>query len=236
MPLTADDRIILIKVKIERAKKCLLDLKSELKGFGLRRFYTADFRKHRILPFDTIAIAGDVVHNLRSALDHLAHQLVLVGSGAEPNHRVAFPISENAAAYERHKARKVEGMSLEAIKAIDALKPYKGGDDTLWQISVLDNIDKHRNLFTYAHDCYLAADWLKEFSPHPYRLKATNPAFVGVGDSASESSSEDELESEIDEVVRKPKRATKKMLPTLTRWIDHVEKLVMGFKPFLKQR
>jgi hypothetical protein len=234
MPLTANDRIILIKVKIERAKKCLRDLRSELTAFGNQKVYTADFRKHRVLPFDAIATAGDVVHNLRSALDHLAHQLVRVGSGVEPTRRVAFPISASAAAYKRDKVEKIEGMAPEAIKAIDALKPYKGGDDALWQIHVLDNIDKHRNLFTYAHDCYLVADWLKEFSAHPYLLKAADPAFVGVGDSASESSLEDELETEIDEVVSKPKRATNKMLPTLTGWIDHVEKLVMGFQPFLK--
>jgi hypothetical protein len=247
MPLTATDRIILIKVKIERAKKCLADLEIELTRFGNQKVYVAgaddpkfgqftpELSAHRPLPFDALAIAGDVVHNLRTALDHLAHQLVLVGSGAEPSNRVAFPISVNLEAYERDEPGKVQGMSPETIKAIDALKPYKGGIHALWRLHSLDNIDKHRTLFTYAHDCYLVADWLTEFSPHPYLLKATSPHFAGVDDTDSDSASEEELESEIDEAVRKPNRAAAdKMLPSLTQLIDYIDKLVLTFRPFLQ--
>jgi len=96
MPLTADDRIILIRVKIERAKKCLHELESELIRFGNQHVYVASANEpkfaqstpnlsaQRTLPFDALSIAGDVVHNLRSALDYLAHQLVWAGSDAEP--------------------------------------------------------------------------------------------------------------------------------------------------------
>ena len=208
MALTADDRLIRIKVKIERAKKCLRDLEAELSRFGNQHFYpvltktdpqlgeiTEGPSKRRILPFEALAIAGDVVHNLRSALDHLANQLVWVGSDSEPSRRVAFPISEDAAAYERDKTRKVEGMCPKTIKAIDALKPYKGGKgDALWRLHELDNIDKHRTLFTYAHDCFLVADWLKEFSDSPYLLKASNPDFIGVFDRDVEQQMEIEIE------------------------------------------
>ncbi|HEY6766433.1 MAG TPA: hypothetical protein VI386_16875 [Candidatus Sulfotelmatobacter sp.] len=34
-------------------------------------------------------------------------------------------------------------MRREAIEAIDALKPYKDGNPTLWLLSKLDNTDKH---------------------------------------------------------------------------------------------
>ena len=37
-------------------------------------------------------------------------------------------------------------MSKAAIAAIDALKPYRGGDDLLWQLHRLENVDKHRVL------------------------------------------------------------------------------------------
>jgi hypothetical protein len=240
MPLTADDRYIRIKVKIERAKKCLRDLEAELSTFGFQEFYSAhennpmfaqsmpDVSKSRILPFHALAIAGDVVHNLRSALDYLAYQLVWVGSDSEPSFRVAFPISIDAAEYERNKARKVEGMCPKTIKAIDALKPYKGGNDALWRIHSLDNIDKHRTLITYAHDCYLVADWLKEFSAFPYLLKAVNPDFVGVGDA------EQELENELREAGKTAVAADKTMLPSLGQLIDYVDHLVLTFKPFLR--
>ncbi len=44
-----------------------------------------------MLPFDALAAAGDIVHNLRSALDHLAFQLVLAG-GHTPTTETAFPV------------------------------------------------------------------------------------------------------------------------------------------------
>lgn len=35
-----------------------------------------------------------------------------------------------------------------AIAAIDATKPYLGGNDTLWRLHKLNNVDKHRLLIT----------------------------------------------------------------------------------------
>jgi hypothetical protein len=35
-------------------------------------------------------------------------------------------------------------MRQDAIDAINAVKPYKGGNDTLWILHKLNNIDKHR--------------------------------------------------------------------------------------------
>jgi hypothetical protein len=43
---------------------------------------------------------------------------------------------------------KVKGMSPASIKAIDAIKPYQYGDDALWQLHKLNNLDKHRALLT----------------------------------------------------------------------------------------
>jgi hypothetical protein len=34
------------------------------------------------------------------------------------------------------------------MDAIDAIKPYKGGNDLLWTLYKLNNVDKHRLLFT----------------------------------------------------------------------------------------
>jgi hypothetical protein len=90
---------------------------------------------------------GDAIHNLRSALDHLAYQLVDIGTeGKGPFEDVYFPISRNAAIYEKAKVRKVAGMVKEAIGAIDAVKPYGGGNDLLWDLHRFDILDKHRLL------------------------------------------------------------------------------------------
>jgi hypothetical protein len=158
--LDALDRLILVRVKIERAKGHFLGLETSLREFRTERLNvvgtTGDFDTGQsthfhvdlpILPFDAMAAAGDIVHNLRSSLDHLAYQLVIVGSGGEPTRRVEFPIAKDLATYESEKARKVEGMRERAIKQIDNLKPYKAGNQLLWRIHELDNIDKHRTLF-----------------------------------------------------------------------------------------
>ena len=48
------------------------------------------------------------------------------------------------------RRRVIKDAAGEAIKRIDALKPYKGGNDVLWRLSRLNNIDKHRLLLTTA--------------------------------------------------------------------------------------
>jgi hypothetical protein len=240
--MTANDRIILVRVKIERAKKHLRNLEAELITFGKQEFQavTTDkdsqlqhLGKYRILPFDALPAAGDVVHNLRSALDHLACQLVWVGSGEEPSRRVEFPIAKDAATYEGEKARKLEGMCSKAIKAIDALKPYKGGNNALWRIHELDNIDKHRELFTYAKDCFLYADWLSEYGMWPFNLKASDPQFSGVG--VFDSEVEQQMGLEIEKAVSESKSVSGySLLPSLSGLIDYVNSVVLGFKPFLE--
>jgi hypothetical protein len=237
-----DWRIILIRVKIERAKKHLRNLETDLIGYGKQHFHASTsyrdpqtgetirnpLKQQRKLPFDALAAAGDVIHNLRSALDYLAQQLVWAGSGSEPSRQVQFPISKDAAAYEADKARRVEGMRPKAIKAIDRLKPYKGGNEALWKIHELNNIDKHRLLFTYASDCFLTAEWLND--PFPFNLKAADPTFPGAFDSEVEK----DMEFEIDKALGEPQIAEgNAMLPTLHQLVDFVENLVLSFRPFL---
>lgn len=95
-------------------------------------------------------IAGDVIHNLRSALDHLAYHLVYVGTGgAGPFKNVYFPISRSTELYRAERGGKVRGMRQDAVDAIDAIEPYRGGaGHTLWQLHALNIIDKHRLILT----------------------------------------------------------------------------------------
>ena len=191
--LDALDRLILIRVKIERAKKHLSDLVNLLREFrnqhlnvvGTQGDFKTGQRTHfhvdlSILPFEAIATAGDIIHNLRSSLDHLAYQLVVVGCGMEPSRRIEFPIAKDFSTYESEKVKKVEGMRELAIKYIDNSKPYKGGNQVLWRIHELDNIDKHRTLFTVDRDYLFVADWIP--SDSPYWLKTNKPQFAGVFD------------------------------------------------------
>lgn len=99
------------------------------------------------IPPSISAIAGDAIQNLRSALDHLAWQLVLANRGIPKIRVTGFPITKSSQEHASAKCRrKIEGMRQAAIDAIDALKPYDGGNETLWRLHCLNNIDKHRLL------------------------------------------------------------------------------------------
>src|SRR5215469_737042 len=238
MSLTANDRLVLIRVKIERAKKHLRDLESELVSFGDQRstiitgatylgfrqgFPEENFQTGvRILTFNAVAAAGDVVHNLRSALDHLAHQLVVAGGGT-PDRDTMFPIAKDLNAYESSKPAKVKGMKPQAIKAIDALEPYKGGNDLLWRINELDIIDKHRTLFTVGRDCQFTGDW---FDMGPYLLRTQSPNFAGVFDSEAEK----DVQLEIDKALSHSHTSqTNQLLPSLHRLVNFVDALLADF-------
>jgi hypothetical protein len=85
-----------------------------------------------------------------SSLDHLAYQLVCSDTGdAPPNPNwIYFPIADDAEKYEAKKQGKIEGAVQDTFAAIDALKPYKGGNDLLWILYRLNNVEKHRLLIT----------------------------------------------------------------------------------------
>jgi hypothetical protein len=102
------------------------------------------------IPPRLVAIIGDALHNLRSALDHLAWQLV-IKAGNIPTNVTAFPICDSAKHHQHESRKRLKGMSQNAIDAIDNLKPYKGGgdpDNLLWCLHRLNAIDKHRLLVT----------------------------------------------------------------------------------------
>jgi hypothetical protein len=67
-------------------------------------------------------------------------------NGETPTTSTSFPISNDATAYKADKVRKIRGVTPAAEKAIDAINPYKGGNDLLWQLHKLNNVDKHRTL------------------------------------------------------------------------------------------
>ncbi len=102
----------------------------------------------RPVPDDIRLIAGDAIQNLMGCLDHLAYQLVAKDSGGSPPNPkwIYFPIADDQASYDKKKAGKLSGASPDTIAAIDALRPYRGGNDALWQLYHLNNIEKHRLL------------------------------------------------------------------------------------------
>lgn len=100
-------------------------------------------------------LAGDCVHNLRSALDHLAWRLVL-SNGSTPDEKTYFPVLADRLT-DGGKVRKIKvvgGVDPAALAIIESLQPYHAAEDPtlhpLQVLSDLDNIDKHRTLHAVA--------------------------------------------------------------------------------------
>jgi hypothetical protein len=98
---------------------------------------------------------GDILHNLRSALDHLAWQLVLNGSDPKPEHptRVQFPIysvgrskSKKKLTFTNRVKWHLPGVGAPQRAFVDRYQPYHRGQDTLALLARLSNTDKHRML------------------------------------------------------------------------------------------
>jgi hypothetical protein len=120
------------------------------------------------IPVEASLIAGDALQNLRSALDHLALAMMRK-SKANISTQSGFPIFDSAEDYadpKRGAARKIGGIHDLALQEIDRLKPYKGGNEKLWFLHRLNNIDKHRLLLTVGH--YVAASTLSPSEKRKY--------------------------------------------------------------------
>jgi hypothetical protein len=147
-----------IRLKLDRADRHVQELEAALLAFKKNNPYKVGTKvdeqtqclvyyitQAEEIPAAISLIAGDVLQNLRTALDHLAWQLVPAGGR---NSQTAFPISDDVIKYSSDKVRKISGMPEAAVDAIDATKPFKGGNDAIWRLHRLNNIDKHRLLVT----------------------------------------------------------------------------------------
>jgi hypothetical protein len=107
----------------------------------------------KALPPKTSVLVGDGVHNLRTALDHLACQLV-----GQATDGTGFPIPKKGgtpgpAKFERDVRRRLKGARPEVIAAVVSMQPYEGGvGHRLWTLHRVDITDKHVSHIIAAFD------------------------------------------------------------------------------------
>lgn len=92
------------------------------------------------------AIVGDVVHNLRSALDVAAWQLAIANDEAathQERSQVSFPLTRCAEEFKKPH-RSLKFFSKPAREVIERLQPYQPSMDALSWLRDLSNADKHR--------------------------------------------------------------------------------------------
>lgn len=148
-------------IKIKRARKHVTELERVVSGYWESRpvtqimgtvikndsgGYSLPFEMEvKPFPEETGAIVGDILHNLRAALDLMACDLCRLNK--QPIENVYFPFCETADELDGMiKRRHFDRTGDAAIALIKELKPYKGGNVALRTIHDLDVQDKHRTL------------------------------------------------------------------------------------------
>jgi hypothetical protein len=152
-----------ILAKVSRAHDQVEMLYSEIDAFFRRKRYELVFetnpeqteiytvvKERERVPLMWSILIGEIIHNMRSALDHLVWQLVIRETGLPPaTSKTGFPIFLNAKGYSSDRGEKLllHGVGAAAKALIKAAQPFETGEDTaspLWHLHELSNWDKHR--------------------------------------------------------------------------------------------
>jgi hypothetical protein len=178
-----------IRRKVKRAKHHIADL-----DHRIQRFFTGPINPYPIIkendpktgdlvfklgkctaiPEDFPLIIGDILQNLRTALDHLIWQLILSNKSVPKIGTSGFPIMKSAKEYKSESLKKLKGMAPEAIEMINALKSYGGGNEDLFGLHLLNNADKHRLLLVVG-TAHVATTFQIELSPTPQEVRIPLP-------------------------------------------------------------
>lgn len=129
-------------------------------------------------------LGGDMMHNLRCALDHLYWGMIdpYVTAGFNKKN-IKFPIFETQKIFLEHL--KQENLLPERIvEALKALQPYKdnNGNERLYKPHELDIIDKHNHLIPISAYSGLSIDSiLRQIPDFPHRGFKENKVFMTGG-------------------------------------------------------
>ncbi|MGH9685203.1 MAG: hypothetical protein ACRD4S_16520 [Candidatus Acidiferrales bacterium] len=179
-------------------------------------------------------LVGDIAHNLRTALDHLACELCHSVGIAEP--KVYFPICESREIYEAESGRKTQGMPKEAKDFIDTLCPYGGdgaGGDYLFGLHELDRFDKHRLILTVT---MRVGSYSMTLSPQGAwfnipMLPVLKPGDV-IGEIEGNCESDKQMSVTADIAFGEPQVFKgEPLFPTLPILADHIERIIALFGP-----
>lgn len=152
-------QLLQVQAKVERARETMDELKPLILAYvapgAVEVFHEFDSkeREHRFYlrskepaPLRMRILAGEVLQQLRSALDHLTWQLALL-STQSPRNTTEFPVFRKSEDYLRDRRKKIGDVPIPAQEIIDSLQPFHDPhpeDNNLWVLHRLANDDKHR--------------------------------------------------------------------------------------------
>lgn len=198
-------------------------------------------------------IVGDVLQCARTALDHLAYQLVVLNGGV-PTKATSYPILDFHKDYPSLCNRALTGMTDAAKSAIDDSKPYSDNDSDLmlWRLYRLNNVDKHRVLLTVGSGFHsvdlgrylgrMLPGWFDGFDPSDAISVPVRPAEtlfpLKVGDElfvdAPGAAVEEEMKFQLDVALNEPGVVEgEPLLEVVSESVTYVSRLIESFRPHL---
>lgn len=198
---------------------------------------------------DVAAIAGDAIHNLRSAFDLVMTQLV-ERAGNMPAHRRTpyFPYGDTRKRFEAFCTPEIEALiGKDAMDCVRATEAYPGGQgEAIWYLHHLDVEDKHRVVYGlgfnfasmtlphYASEVFtpevnaMFGEMMSGFFWKPadtlFPLEAGKPLFIGPPNPQNDPKFRFDVAFAEPEVIR-----AEPVLPCLTKYAEASEALIDAF-------
>lgn len=152
--------------RLDRADECLKNLDAEIRHFLELSKYpfipqenaevtldAVNYHRNREIPKRFGILSGEIIHHLRSCLDHIAWQLSSEKYRRDHPTAIEFPILEKRPTKRDERSRyqkKIKGISSpSALRLIESLQPYHNTsplDSKLFIIHKMDIFDKHREI------------------------------------------------------------------------------------------
>ncbi len=103
------------------------------------------FKLVKQLPASLPEIVGDIVGNLRDALDHATYAVAIASGCASPKDAY-FPFAGTAERFEASLKGRCKDVPQEIWPLLRSFQPYKGGNNLLYALNAVRNADKHTML------------------------------------------------------------------------------------------
>lgn len=181
-----------------------------------------EFSGQKPVPDELGSVFGDVIHNLRAALDLMACDLCKLKGASTKD--VYFPFCESVSQLPKMIIKRhFDQAGPEAVRLLHELQPYKGGNTALRAIHDLDIQDKHQMLIVTPMSFASPILELHDGSGNYYRDEHGRLAPRVVGDPTKPS--EIRLQFPPDGAL-----AGKDLIPTLHELVETTAGVIEAFK------
>lgn len=207
------------------------EFRGEIRDVGdpLEDLYANDEDKLRLrlveIPDRIGILGGEVIYNLRAALDYLIFGLSWHDGGRRPTGKTAaalqFPISSDRTKFWANAPRNLSGLTNDNVARVASYQPF-AGCSWLSDLAALSNSDKHQHLL-----------WLvgRVSTDQPWEHRWRNAEGDVVPQSDLAAYDRQELFYEDVTHIEVALEDGRQLVPTLGRLAEEVEELLREFKP-----